>query len=178
MSPASYLTAPPRDAVTIGTAVGVWIALALLAVGVVAGILLRGRARPPLWHQIKRTGSSFTAESERIAETSAQMQVHLDRASASGARLAGATERLATSRARLEVQLQGVQRGASHDAPAPLAPARRLNPTRRPRALDASRRAVTVSTCASPPSTWARTRHACSSPTSSTASSRRSFGGR
>jgi len=87
----------------------VWIALALLSVGVVAGIVyavVRGLA---LWRQIKRTGSSFSAESERIAETSVQMQVHLDRASASGARLAGATERLATSRARLEVQLQAVR---------------------------------------------------------------------
>ena len=109
MSPASYLTAPPRDAITIVAPVVVWIALALLAVGVVAGMIyavVRGLA---LWRQIKRTGSSFTAESERIAETSAQMQVHLDRASASGARLAGATERLATSRARLEVQLQAVR---------------------------------------------------------------------
>ena len=109
MSPASYLTAPPRDAVTIVAPVVVWIALALLAVGVVAGIVyavVRGLA---LWRQIKRTGSSFSAESERIAETSVQMQVHLDRASASGARLAGATERLATSRARLEVQLQAVR---------------------------------------------------------------------
>ena len=109
MSPASYLTAPPRDAVTIVAPVVVWIALALLAVGVVAGIVyavVRGLA---LWRQIKRTGSSFSAESDRIAETSAQMQVHLDRASASGARLAGATERLATSRARLEVQLQAVR---------------------------------------------------------------------
>ena len=108
MSPASYLTAPPRDAVTIVAPVVVWIALALLAVGVVAGIVyavVRGLA---LWRLIKRTGSSFSAESERIAETSVQMQVHLDRASASGARLAGATERLATSRARLEVQLQAV----------------------------------------------------------------------
>ena len=108
MSPASYLTAPPRDAITIVAPVVVWIALALLSVGVVAGIVyavVRGLA---LWRQIKRTGSSFSAESERIAETSVQMQVHLDRASASGARLAGATERLATSRARLEVQLQAV----------------------------------------------------------------------
>ena len=39
MSPASYLTAPPRDAVTIVAPVVVWIALALLAVGVVAGIV-------------------------------------------------------------------------------------------------------------------------------------------
>ena len=108
MSPASYLTAPPRDAITIVAPVVVWIALALLSVGVVACIVyavVRGLA---LWRQIKRTGSSFSAESERIAETSVQMQVHLDRASASGARLAGATERLATSRARLEVQLQAV----------------------------------------------------------------------
>ena len=109
MSPASYLTAPPRDAVTIVAPVVVWIALALLAVGVVAGIVYAVVLGLALWRLIKRTGSSFSAESDRIAETSAQMQVHLDRASASGARLAGATERLATSRARLEVQLQAVR---------------------------------------------------------------------
>jgi hypothetical protein len=86
-----------------------WIALAVLLVGVVGGIVyavVRGIA---LWRRIKRTGRVFSAESARIADVSADMQTHLDRASSSGARLGEATERLATSRARLDVQLQAVR---------------------------------------------------------------------
>ena len=37
------------------------------------------------------------------------MQEHMDRAEASGERLAGAGARLSTSRARLEVQLQAIR---------------------------------------------------------------------
>jgi hypothetical protein len=86
-----------------------WIALALLFAGVVGGLVyavVRGIA---LWRRVKRTGRVFSAESARIADVSAEMQIHMDRASASGARLGDATERLATSRARLEVQLQAVR---------------------------------------------------------------------
>ncbi len=86
-----------------------WIALALLVVGLVGGLVyavLRGIA---LWRRAKRTGRAFSAESARIADASAEMQTHMDRASASGARLGDATARLATSRARLDVQLQAVR---------------------------------------------------------------------
>jgi hypothetical protein len=86
-----------------------WIALALLFAGVVGGLVyavVRGIA---LWRRVKRTGRVFSAESARIADVSAEMQIHMDRASASGARLGDATERLATSRARLEVQIQAVR---------------------------------------------------------------------
>jgi hypothetical protein len=86
-----------------------WIALALLFAAVVGGLLyaiVRGIA---LWRRVKRTGRVFSAESARIADVSAEMQIHMDRASASGARLGDATERLATSRARLEVQIQAVR---------------------------------------------------------------------
>lgn len=86
-----------------------WIALAVLLVGVVGGLgyaVLRGLA---LWRQVKRTGRSFSGETARISETSAEMQVHLDRASASQARLTDATGRLALSRARLDVQLQALR---------------------------------------------------------------------
>jgi len=88
---------------------GFWIALAVLLVGVLGGIVfavLRGLA---LWRQFKRTGRVFSAESARIADVSAEIQVHLDRASVSGARLADGTARLAVSRARLDVQLQAVR---------------------------------------------------------------------
>ncbi len=88
---------------------GIWIVLAVLLVGVLCGIayvVVRGIA---MWRQIKRTGGAFSRESARIADASAEMQVHLDRAEASSARLADATARLMSSRAQLEVQLQAVR---------------------------------------------------------------------
>ena len=86
-----------------------WIALTVLLIGVVGGIayaVLRGIA---MWRRIKRTGRAFSAESERIAEISAQIETHMDRADASNTRLGDAAARLATSRARLEVQLQAIR---------------------------------------------------------------------
>ena len=89
MSPASYLTAPPRVAPTIvAPVVAFWIAL---------------------WRQVKRTGGTLGAESARVADATADIQEHLDRASASGASLGVAGERLAVSRAKLDVQLQALR---------------------------------------------------------------------
>ena len=88
---------------------GFWITLAVLLVGAVGGIayaVLRGIA---MWRLIKRTGRAFSVESQRIAEVSAQIETHMDRANASNARLGDAAARLATSRARLEVQLQAIR---------------------------------------------------------------------
>jgi hypothetical protein len=87
----------------------VWIALAFCLAGIVAGLLyavLRGLAA---WRQVKRTSGAVGAESARIAEVSEQIQVHLDRASASSDRLRAAGDRLAVSRAKLDVQLQAVR---------------------------------------------------------------------
>ena len=110
MSPASYLTAPPRVAATIvAPVVAFWIALAVLLVGILGGIayaVLRGLA---LWRQVKRANRTFGAETARIAEASAEIQEHLDRASASSALLTEATARLAVSRAKLDVQLQALR---------------------------------------------------------------------
>lgn len=88
---------------------GFWVALTVLLVGVLGGIayaVLRGLA---LWRRFKRTGRAFSAESARIADVSVEIQAHLDRASASGARLGDATAQLAASRARLGVQLQAIR---------------------------------------------------------------------
>ena len=66
---------------------GFWIALAVLLIGVVGGIayaVLRGIA---MWRRVKRTGRAFSVESERIAESSAQIETHMDRANASNTRL-------------------------------------------------------------------------------------------
>jgi hypothetical protein len=110
MSPASYLTAPPRVAATmVAPVVAFWIALAVLLVGILGGIayaVLRGLA---LWRQVKRANRTFGAETARIAEASAEIQEHLDRASASSALLTEATARLAVSRAKLDVQLAAIR---------------------------------------------------------------------
>ena len=87
----------------------VWIALAFYLAGLVAGVayaVFRGLA---LWRQLKRTGGKFGAESARIADVTAQIQDHLDRAGASSARLGTVSARLALSRAKLAVQLQAIQ---------------------------------------------------------------------
>jgi hypothetical protein len=89
--------------------VAFWISLAVLLVGAVVGlvyVVLRGIS---LWRAIKRTGRSFGTETARIAEVSAGIQAHLDRASASGSSLGEASARLAVSRARLDVQLQAIR---------------------------------------------------------------------
>jgi hypothetical protein len=86
-----------------------WIALAVLLVGVVAGlvyVVVRGIA---LWRQLKRTSGTFGAETARIADASAQIQAHLDRATASGSQLGEASARHAASRAVLDVQLQAIR---------------------------------------------------------------------
>jgi hypothetical protein len=88
---------------------GFWIALAVLLVGLLGGIayaVLRGIA---MWRRLKRTGRAFSVESERMAEISAQIETHMDRANTSKTRLGEAAERLATSRARLDVQLQAIR---------------------------------------------------------------------
>ena len=86
-----------------------WISLAVLLVGVVAGLvyaILRGLA---LWRRFKRVNRGFGAEAERISVASAQIQVHLDRAGESSARLAEVAERLRVSRAKLDVQLAAIR---------------------------------------------------------------------
>ena len=91
----------------------VWLSLAVYLVATVGGLLyaiLRGLA---LWRQLKRTSGTFGAEAARITETAAGIQAHLDRASASNARLGEASQRLAVSRAALDVQL-GAIREARH----------------------------------------------------------------
>jgi hypothetical protein len=89
--------------------VAFWIALAVLLVGIVGGIayvVLRGLG---MWRQIKRTNRTIGTETARIADASAAIQEHLDRASASGERLGDAAARLAVSRAALDVQLQALR---------------------------------------------------------------------
>jgi hypothetical protein len=89
--------------------VAFWISLALFLVGLLVGLayaVFRGFA---LWRNVKLTGRAFSAESARIADVSAGIQAHLDRADASSALLRDAAARLAVSRARLDVQLQAIR---------------------------------------------------------------------
>jgi hypothetical protein len=110
MSPASYLTAPPRvAAIIVAPVVAFWIALAVLLVGIVAGIAYAVVRGITMWRQLKRTSKRLGAETARIADASAEIQEHLDRAGASGALLGEATGRLAASRAVLDVQLQALR---------------------------------------------------------------------
>jgi len=93
----------------VAPAVVFWIALAVLVAGILGGIAyaaLRGLA---MWRQIKRTNRAIGAEAARIEEASAEIQEHLDRATASSALLGEAAGRLAVSRAKLDVQLQAVR---------------------------------------------------------------------
>lgn len=87
----------------------IWVSSIVLLAAIVGGIafaVVRGIA---LWRQLKRTGSAFGAEAERISRTVAEIEEQLTRASESSARLAGAAERLRASRARLDVQLAAVR---------------------------------------------------------------------
>ena len=88
---------------------GFWIALAVLLVGIVGGIAYVVVRAIVLWRQLKSTKRTFGSESARIADASADIQEHLDRASASGAALGDAAARLAASRAVLDVQLRAVR---------------------------------------------------------------------
>ena len=121
MSPASYLTAPPRDAAYIvalpnsgGKAVSFWamvfwVSLAVLLVALVAGIaycVLRGLQ---LYRNAKRASGAITAEMDRISEVTREIEGHTAKAAAASERLKGATGRLALSRARLDVQLAAVR---------------------------------------------------------------------
>ena len=86
-----------------------WIALAFYLAGLVAGLAFAVWRGFALWRQIKRTSRTFNAEAARIAETSAEIQTHLDRASDAQARLGEAAGRLSLARARLDVQLQALR---------------------------------------------------------------------
>jgi hypothetical protein len=121
MSPASYLTAPPRvarpilapcrPAVSNRGSIGrvvVWVALAVWGVLVVVGVAFAGLRGFQLYRQARRTGERFDPALEHLAAAGERIQVHLERAERSQVGLEGALGRLATSRARLQVQLDAI----------------------------------------------------------------------
>jgi hypothetical protein len=93
----------------VAPVVAFWIALAVLLAGIVGGIAYAALRGIALWRQVKRASKTFGTETARIADASASIQEHLDRASASSALLSEATARLAASRAKLDVQLEALR---------------------------------------------------------------------
>jgi hypothetical protein len=87
----------------------VWLALLVYLVATIGGITYAVLRALALWRQLKNTGRSFSDEAARIADTAAEIQSHLDRASASSERLGDASRRLAASRAALDVQLRAIR---------------------------------------------------------------------
>ena len=109
MSPASYLTAPPRDATTMVAHHGSLDRARVLPRRARRGARVRRFPRSLALAAGQADRGAFSDETARIAEVSEQIQVHLDRASASSERLGAVAERLAVSRAKLEVQLQAIR---------------------------------------------------------------------
>lgn len=89
--------------------VGFWIALAVLAAGVVVGLVFAIVRGLRLWRQVKRTGGSFGREADRISQVAASISDQLDRAGASAEQLRAAAERLERSRAALAVQQAAIR---------------------------------------------------------------------
>src|SRR5262245_59829229 len=86
-----------------------WIALGVLVVAVCVGLAIAIVRGIGTWRQLKSTGQLFTAELERISRASAEIDVHLARATASSERLGEAQDRLQASRSKLEVQLAAIR---------------------------------------------------------------------
>jgi hypothetical protein len=113
MSPASYLTAPPRVAASMVAPMAVWIALAVFVAGLAAGLAVAVYRGICTWRLAKRTGGTFTAELDRISRVTGEIDEQLRRASEAGVRLGEAQERLRRSKARLDVQLAAVHEARS-----------------------------------------------------------------
>jgi hypothetical protein len=124
MSPASYLTAPPRVAGRIvahpasGAApttstirrmlVWVWPALALDVLAVIGGVAF-ATVRGLSAYRITRTvGGELTAGVDRIARDSDELATKLEKLADSTGRLDEALTRLSASRARLNVLLAAI----------------------------------------------------------------------
>ena len=87
----------------------VWLALAVLLVGIVGGIAFAVSRGLTLWRDIKRSSAALGAELALIGDGSLQIEHHLAAAEAASGRLQDATGRLAVSRAKLDVQLAAVR---------------------------------------------------------------------
>lgn len=89
--------------------VAFWLALAFLLLAVAAGVAYAVVSGLRCYRDTKRASGAFASRTEHISETTASIERHLAKASASAQRLADASERLELSRARLDVQLAAVR---------------------------------------------------------------------
>jgi uncharacterized membrane-anchored protein YhcB (DUF1043 family) len=93
--------------------IAVWPALAILFVGVVAGLVVAVVRGLRMWRAFKATGAEIGSRVAEISRASEEIETHLERAAESSERLAVALERLQRSRARLDVQLAAVREARS-----------------------------------------------------------------
>ena len=127
MSPASYLTAPPRVAgksiapfsASRGCAqarcgyalfVSLWlIALIISALAVVAALVYLVLHGLELYRAFRDSGSALGDGVLRVSEAAEQTAVKAERAAEDSARMAAAVERLSRSRAQLDVLLTAIR---------------------------------------------------------------------
>ncbi|MDX6453550.1 MAG: hypothetical protein QOH16_3599 [Gaiellaceae bacterium] len=116
MSPASYLTAPPRDAASIvapsvrktvvtmpGMALLTWISLLFLVVAVVGSIAYAATRALGAWRTFRRFSRTTSAAIGGVLETAAEAEGHALAFTEGTEKLSAALARLEQSRARLAV---------------------------------------------------------------------------
>ena len=123
MSPASYLTAPPRVAgriVAHSTGIApaastirpmlvlVWPALAIDVIAVVGGIVFAGLRGLSTYRLSRSVGGELTAGIERVSRDADEMAPKLERLADGTVRLDEALTRLQVSRVRLNVLLEAI----------------------------------------------------------------------
>jgi hypothetical protein len=119
MSPASYLTAPPRGVAWIIAAVRVsvappgysrrvlfWLSLLVSVAVVLAGAVFVALRALGLWRQVKATTGAVTAELERLAASAEAVGTRVEGLAGVTERLDASVSRLAVSRAKLNVLLR------------------------------------------------------------------------
>jgi hypothetical protein len=87
----------------------IWFALAAYLACLAAGLAFVAYRAICAWRRVKRTGAAFTAELDRIARVTGEIEEQQVRANAAVERLADAQQQLRVSRARLDVQLAAVR---------------------------------------------------------------------
>jgi hypothetical protein len=88
----------------------IWLSFLVGLAAVIAATVfcvIRGRR---FWHDAKRTGGALSVEMAKFEERSARTERLLAEAEQSSEELKAATERLRISRARLQVQLDALER--------------------------------------------------------------------
>jgi hypothetical protein len=109
MSPASYLTAPPRVAADHCTTVRlyhprvIWIALAFCLLAVIGSVAFASVRAWRLWRTVRATSTRATEAVGRVTASAAAAEQHAVSLTAGTERLAAATERLQASLAELAV---------------------------------------------------------------------------